>query len=151
MITIGFTGTRKGVTKVQHDVLREELLTGFGAEIQAAHHGDCVGADADFDAICAELGVHRTAWPGYNAYHQWPNRAFCKADQVMTIKPYKTRDRLIVLKGVDGLIACPGGMKEELRSGTWMTVRMARNMLRTIHIIYPDGSIQREADGRKIR
>lgn len=37
------------------------------------------------------------------------------------------------------LIACPGHMHEELRSGTWSTIRYAVKIQRPHIIIWPDG------------
>lgn len=55
MMVIGFTGTRHGMTNAQRDTvlkLLSEKLTP-----SSAVHGDCVGADADFDAICTSLDI----------------------------------------------------------------------------------------------
>lgn len=142
MTTIGFTGTREGVTNTQREALMDYLIQ---LNPQVAHHGDCVGADAVFDNMCAMLGIHRFAWPGLDREGRSPSRAFCQAQVIEEPRPYKTRDRIIAVKGVDGLIACPKG-PEQLRSGTWMTVRIARNIGRQITIIYPDGSIKMEEE-----
>lgn len=47
-------------------------------------------------------------------------------------KPYLERNKDIANEGIDGLIAAPSGWVEELRSGTWATVRYARKLKRTI-------------------
>lgn len=54
--TIGFTGTRKGMSSPQEDTLCNllSLLSGF---IAVAHHGDCLGADAEFHELCRETGL----------------------------------------------------------------------------------------------
>jgi predicted Rossmann fold nucleotide-binding protein DprA/Smf involved in DNA uptake len=52
---------------------------------------------------------------------------------------------------VDGLIACPQTLKEEIRSGTWTTVRIARRLGRVIWLVYPNGAIVIEdAKGKKM-
>jgi hypothetical protein len=64
-------------------------------------------------------------------------RAFCQGDVVLTPRPYLVRNRHIV-DASSVLIATPKG-DEELRSGTWSTVRYARKIRRdfTIKIIAP--------------
>jgi len=53
-------------------------------------------------------------------------------------RPPLTRNHDIV-DCTELLIACPKSMKEELRSGTWATVRYARKLERPVIIIYPNG------------
>ena len=43
------------------------------------------------------------------------------------------------------LIACPASADEELRSGTWATIRYARRKLKRIYLILPDGTVQEES------
>jgi len=49
-VRIGFTGTRKGLTEKQKRrlIARMKSLAVIGTE---AHHGMCVGADAEFSEI----------------------------------------------------------------------------------------------------
>ena len=142
---LGFTGTRDGLTDAQRRSLKDVVRALDPAKV---HHGDCWGADAEFDKICAQRGVHRTAWPGTNAAGESPTRAYCDADIIHRAMPYLRRDRIIAESGVDGLIACPNSPKERMRSGTWATVRMARKLGRGITIINPDGSIVYEESRR---
>ena len=44
----------------------------------------------------------------------------------------------------DFLIGTPKGFCEELRSGTWSTIRYARKKGMEITIVYPDGSVKIE-------
>ena len=50
--------------------------------------------------------------------------------------PYLERNKEIVASS-NLLIACPVGDKEELRSGTWSTVRFARKICTELVIVYP--------------
>lgn len=138
---LGFTGTRAGMTYKQ-----TVAVTGFLTKIDPGNavHGDCTGADEDFDNICKALGIFREVFPGKNNQGDSPNRAFCDAEIIHPVLPYLVRDRIIVEKAKLGLIACPKGKTEERRSGTWTTVRYARNMLRPIYIIFPDGTYKLE-------
>src|SRR5262245_55419877 len=49
-----------------------------------------------------------------------------------------------IVDETEALIATPRGFKEELRSGTWACVRYARKAGRTLHIVWPDGSVRAE-------
>jgi len=39
------------------------------------------------------------------------------------------------------MIATPGEVDEQLRSGTWSTVRFARKQGKPVHVILPDGRV----------
>lgn len=138
---VGFTGTRAGMTRKQQAIVRAELV---GAEM--AHHGDCIGADAQFHAICLELGVPVTLHPPTNP----KQRAWCQgAAYVMPAKPYLTRNKNIV----DISTVLVGAPKEHLEptpargQGTWSTIRYARKGVGYLHagggrlvIAWPDGT-----------
>jgi hypothetical protein len=49
---VGFTGTRKGMTPQQRVAFAELVIT---LRPTQAHHGDCVGADAEFHHGCKAL------------------------------------------------------------------------------------------------
>ena len=51
-------------------------------------------------------------------------RVFCSADEALAPLPYLTRNKQIV-DASEVLVACPQSAKEEMRSGTWSTVRYA--------------------------
>jgi predicted Rossmann fold nucleotide-binding protein DprA/Smf involved in DNA uptake len=52
-------------------------------------------------------------------------RAYCKSDNYTQPKSYLERNKDIV-NSCEQLIACPLTQEEELRSGTWATIRYAR-------------------------
>lgn len=148
---IGFTGTQKGMTVAQRHTLRTRLAMMF---VEEARHGDCVGADAEFHDACVYHKVPRI-WihPPLNPVKQ----AFCETKDwgasvvnVVPPRPYLARNRDIV-DGGDILIATPSGYEEELRSGTWSTVRYARKQNKRIYIIQPDGAIVVEGEVPFIR
>jgi hypothetical protein len=153
MIHIGFTGTQSGMTQRQGEVVwwlvRHKQFY--------AHHGDCVGADAEFHAIvkqvewCYGVVVH----PPTNA----SKRAFVALDPVRDVvrleKPYLERNHDIVDEST-WLIATPKEDFMVLRSGTWSTVRYARSRLpapivggplseRKVLIVLPSGAYFEEA------
>lgn len=129
MSKIGFTGTQRGMTRRQVVALRQ-LMTG-ATEL---HHGDCIGADAQADAIARIFGVPVVIHPPENP----SKRAFTAqgGDTVWQPLPYLERNHDIVDE-CDVLIAAPKTPNEELRSGTWATVRYARRIGRPVNILTP--------------
>lgn len=120
---VGFTGTRKGMSDFQKAALRKamEAATVDGIE-NVLHHGDCLGADAEAHDIAVELGWDIIIHPPVSDYM----RAY-KDDGAIILSPleYLDRDRAIV-NASNFIFAAPKSDKEELRSGTWYTVRYAR-------------------------
>ena len=112
-----------------------EVITDF-EEMEEMHHGDCIGADEQFFVIV------RTLKPDVEIFSHPPRkedkRARCKSDVVYQPMEYLDRNKAIV-EDSDVMIACPKGMDEVLRSGTWATVRHARKIGVPRVIIYPDG------------
>lgn len=147
---IGFTGTRLGMTLRQSVVVSKLLNVLYFSEI---HHGGCYGADFDFHEIAlrnskCQAHVRIYVHPGKGAMNQ--SRHFLSESPywqrniiVLPEVEYLLRDRIIVNES-DLLIACPHGKTELTRSGTWFTVRRARENKIPIMIVYPDGSIKFE-------
>jgi predicted Rossmann fold nucleotide-binding protein DprA/Smf involved in DNA uptake len=118
------------MTEAQGKALRALLITCSGK----LHHGDAVGADAEAHDIAVVLGrrvvIHPASLP--------ERRAFKSASHLRSPKAPFTRNKIIV-RETSVLIAAPGDRVEQLRSGTWATIRYARKLKRPIAIIYPDG------------
>jgi len=57
-LSLGFTGTQRGMTPDQLEGVAE-VVAAFSS-VTSAHHGDCVGADAEFHGTCraAEIPLH---------------------------------------------------------------------------------------------
>lgn len=152
---VGFTGTQQGLTLLQKSHLAKILADLAPSEF---HHGDCIGADVQTAMMMQR--VRRTfadtsgedpetdrkikavghckiiCHPPTNS----TKRAFFRGnDVVLPEKDYLDRNHDIVQE-TQVLVACPKG-PEELRSGTWATIRHARKLLRPIYIIYPDGEV----------
>ena len=151
---VGFTGSRKGMAVDQESSIRRLMEAKLGSGLTEVHHGDCTGADEDFHGICIDLkvpyiGIH----PGYDYKGEFPTRSYCDqhspgegATRIEVFPPaaYLVRDQVIV-ESTESLIAAPKGFKEELRSGTWTTIRKARKLHPyNICIVYPDGTISFE-------
>lgn len=135
----GFTGTQRGMTAKQKTATRH-LLAGMNP--CEFHHGDCIGADADAHELFRELKRGKVIiHPPTNS----SKRALCKGNVILAPLPYLDRNKEIVINS-DVLIACPGEFEEQLRSGTWSTVRFARKQMRPIFIVFPDGTVKSEED-----
>lgn len=136
---VGFTGTRYFMTARQLGTVRKLL-----ADLPAGskfHHGGCIGADEQSSHIAHELGLWIVRHP---PIAQSPiaiaKLAFSCFDEDREPKPYLERNHDIVDE-TQFLIAAPQQPIEQLRSGTWATVRYARKKRRRIVIVLPNGII----------
>ena len=130
----GFTGTQRGLTAVQRERL-VALFTHLSTRPTAFHHGDCIGADHEAWQIASRLPFHLVCHPPIIG----AKRAFTQNHEEYTPAPYLERNHDIV-NASWLLVATPGEMTEQLRSGTWATVRYARKRGIRIITIFPDGS-----------
>lgn len=143
MRRIGFTGTSQPVPEAQREALRR-LLQDFeaargGGEVEF-HHGGCIGADQEAHYLAVALGWRVEVHPGPNAPFQgsWEG-------SVVVHTPYPNLDRnRHIVQLTEHLVACPRGFREELRSGTWATVRYARSLQRPVTLVWPDGRVELE-------
>lgn len=133
-LIIGFTGTRDGMTQSQVASTRDLVKQ---LDPDAGRHGDCVGADADFDELLRVLGVWRVIHPPKNDQH----RAFCDGDVILPPKSYLARDRDIVDRS-ELMIATPKEFTSKAGSGTWYTFGYAMKMKRPTYLILPDGMVK---------
>jgi len=145
-----FTGTRNGTTPEQAGSIATALRE--LRELKDLHHGACVGADEHFHLLGTESRAKDIyIYPAFKPGHAM--RAVCHnsidywqlMNMPMPIDPlYRNR---YMLKTVNDrkedciLIACPRGNREELRSGTWATIRYARKIGMRVGIIWPDGVV----------
>ena len=86
---VGFTGTRKGMTDAQKEAVRGLLARLRPAE---CHHGDCIGADAEFYALAEQAGALLVIHPPTDE----SQRAFCQGDRLRPAKDHLARNRQIV-------------------------------------------------------
>jgi hypothetical protein len=136
MNAVGFTGTAQGMTSTQLATAKK-VLSNLYAPGGVFHHGDCVGADAEAHRLAQAQGFRIIIHPPSNP----SKRAFCTGDEARVGKPYLDRNQDIVNE-CRVLVATPKGFAEEQRSGTWATVRRARQAGKTVFIIWPDGKVQ---------
>ncbi len=138
---VGFTGTRMGMTDAQKDAVLSLLKELKPGEV---HHGCCIGADADFACLAGldmdDRGLSIHAHPStLKNMTDW--EALAWSDAVHPNKSPLARNHDIV-DASDLLIACPKEAEEQLRSGTWATVRYARKAGKPVKVILPDGTVQ---------
>lgn len=133
-VSIGFTGTRKGMTAGQKTTLRELI-----PKATEAHHGDCIGSDEEFHEICAELEIPIVIHPPEDD----KLRAYCNSGNIIYIhppRPYLVRNQIIV-DTCDLLLVCPKEDAEpppQRGQGTWSCARYARRIERRMRIIWPE-------------
>ncbi len=133
---LGVTGSREvryGAQVQQVALLLKEW------QVTELHHGDCVGADAEVhrEARRTKQNPRIIIHPPLHA--GW--RAYCVGDLILPKKEYIARNHDIVASS-DAMIALPKSEVEERRSGTWATVRYAREHGVPVLIILPDGKMK---------
>lgn len=130
VLQIGFSGTRKGMTNLQKFEV-SKLIGRFrnAYPLIIARHGDCVGADKEFHDIAMSYNISTHIHPPSNSRL----RAYCEGDFVEDPQDYITRNQNIVRACAPPcaglLIATPGDVENadnQARSGTWKTIRYAR-------------------------
>jgi hypothetical protein len=131
-VSIGFTGTRLGMSQAQKDILFRVLQYHNGM----FHHGDCVGADAEahdmvFERLPYIVHIHPPIDPKLRA---WRN-----GHTMHEPKHYYERNKDIVGQ-CDYLLAFPKS-KTKTSGGTWYTIHYAMKVGRPFTIIMPDGEI----------
>lgn len=153
-MVIGFTGTQRGMTILQtamiDTLLDKARLVG---PIRAAMtnddinvtHGDCRGADDEFDAIAVKHHLHRNLRP----CNIEEKRAHCEEKRPSSHSLYNPRPPLVrnrdIVHESHFLIVAPSDLHEILRSGTWATYRYAKKLGKPRVIVYPNGTMKWES------
>lgn len=120
------------MTERQLQTLRQRFIA---HNVTVLHHGDCIGADAQAHQIALELNIDIDIHPPIRD----DKRAFCKVCRTIFLaKDYLIRNHDIV-DASDIMFATPFEYEEQLRSGTWATIRYAQKQHKTLYIISPDG------------
>jgi hypothetical protein len=145
-LVVGFTGTRIGMTIEQRGALARTLDELAPTE---AHHGDCVGADAEF----AKLVNERLPPEAVHVHPPKENRlralANVPGNMVHEVKHYLDRNEDIV-DACDVLVAAPKS-DNNVEGGTGFTIRYARRVGRPRIILSPTGTALREGPPVKAR
>lgn len=143
MKIIGFTGTRNGMTTAQMAAVARLVRQLQPAE---AHHGACIGADAEFHWIvrremptCQIVGH-----PGPDESMQ-ARRALEDCDVTLAPKNHFARNRDIVEVAVDGVIGAPPAEPLPAKGGTVYTVRHSWKRGRYTAVVWPSGDVLERA------
>lgn len=145
MIKIGFTGTRLGMTSEQMVSLLTLLLNcvEFNDEPIELHHGGCVGADEQCHALAIAAGIKNFhVYPANNANPRYVANLVRNGEltiQIANPAPALERNHKIVA-AVSHMYATPKQDIEEMRSGTWATLRYAWKNHKGCTVIFPDGT-----------
>ena len=138
IIKLGISGTRCGLSDEARLQFHTFLQNNYNKCFAEVRHGDCKGVDEDIHKICEKKYLNIIIHPPKaNSY-----RAFCNGNTVLEQKDFITRNHDIV-DNSSILVAFPETKEEQLRSGTWSTIRYARNKILPIMIIFRDGSIEK--------
>lgn len=137
------------MTTMQMLAVDELLCETLPRNTLIAHHGDCIGADADFHQLARVGGMRVIGHPPIKDV----KRAFTVCDELREPKDYLVRNRDIVNES-DYMIFTPQEDDEVLRSGTWSTARYAYAQGKPGTIVFPDGrmeDVQGFFDKQKLR
>lgn len=131
---VGFTGPRVGVTSMQKRYIRISLQKVWNDNPNSTkyfHHGDCVGGDSIAHDLAVAIGyvivIHPPTDPKYRAF---------KEGIVLPEKSYIERNHDIV-DNSHFILAATSTIREQLRSGTWATIRYAKSKEKLWKIIKP--------------
>ena len=124
---------------------RESAQTGKETEaFGGPPRGISVGSDKEFHDIAYALGIDIVLHLPTSDKDQ----AVCHdCIRVLERKPHLRRNRDIV-DAVIAMIAVPYSEEEQIRSGTWATIRYARKVGRKLYVIFPDGTVDVESSQR---
>ena len=142
---VGVTGSREGLTDSQIASFGN-WFTEHRSSVTELHHGCCVGADeyvvARFYLRPETKAVRIYGYPPKNC--RWISEwAKYHSEGLRNPAEYLERNEQIVLS-VNLLLAFPKSQREELRSGTWATVRRARKAGKRVVLFLPDGTVTEE-------
>lgn len=138
-LNLGFTGTQVGATVKQLRTLFWLLTEDVLRLPDRFHLGDCIGADEQAAHLAHALGIDCVGHPPSDGGRQAHFERYLVSYEPL---PYLARNRELV-DVCDALIACSRTMKEELRSGTWATVRYALKKRKPVWLIVPNGVLRR--------
>jgi|SRR5262252_9344418 len=141
---IAFTGTRKGMTPAQQDSV---AIAFAKLDALVLHHGACRGADRVAHAILVQtfgsMSAHHMH-PTNEEQHLWAFSVARQPDVIYTLETDPIKRNHLMIDLSEALVAAPSKKQEELRSGTWATIRYARKLHKPIYFCWPDGTITTE-------
>ena len=143
----GFTGTSEEVKEEQLITL-EKVIKKISRKKNVEHHnGMCINSDEIcFDLVTrhiphADIVMHPPT--NKSKVFSLEDKTYVNSVVLRKDLDYLKRNMQIVAES-DFLVATPKSVAEELRSGTWATIRYARIARIPILIVWPNGSIRQE-------
>jgi len=127
---VGVTGSRSEISAAQ----KERLYALLERHALVLHHGDCLGADATAHAMAQQLLIDVVVHPPTNP----KARAWCMSLDILPPKPYLERNHDIV-DASRLLLAFPATYKQQVRSGTWATIRYGLKVGCPTIVVLPNG------------
>lgn len=135
----GFTGSRYGMTPEQRTAVRETLLYQKDT-ITETHYGDCEGADKELLLLMMELNLGgqfhahpATMNPGWDRMWRAHTANLFPELHIIEHDPLPPMDRnIVIVQAVDLLCGTPATPIPVQRSGTWATIRHAREYAKTV-------------------
>jgi hypothetical protein len=142
---LGFTGTRYDLTNAQRGGIYD-FMVAFPPRSGPAElaHGDRVNGDAWAHGCGMDLGYIVHVHPPISARY----RAYCTGHHNHRAASYRTRNWRIATHCSELLAAPLLPEADSPRSGTWMTVRMARSLGKPITLVWPDGRTEEDTGGQ---
>jgi hypothetical protein len=154
IVHVGVTGTRAHMPPWQRHAWDQLIYafkptnTGWGicthprAKVEL-HHGCCKGADTEAHYLAAKYGYDVSLHPA-DGVDEWQEMTLMPVGRGIAYVPKSTKDRNQAIVCIsDVLLAAPRFPENDVRSkrsGTWQTVRMARDEgLLPIYYAMPDG------------
>lgn len=142
-MTIGISGTRDGMTKLQRMVFALAVYEAKVITPPEWHHGKCVGVDGEAHAIIrqyqpnAKIVLHPPIKPELEAD--------VEGNEIRERKPYLTRNRDIVNE-TDAMFIIPKEFERQSSGGTWYTYDYALQAGKPVMVIWPDGTISKNGE-----
>lgn len=139
------TATRHGLTSHQQRKLQKLLAlqhaesTRHGISL-VFHHGGCVGGDTEAHWMAKRIGIKTVVHPS-NVEAAQGDIGPAGDHELRAPKPPLERNRDMAGE-TELAFACPRGMRETLRSGTWATVRYNHKKANRIIIVWPNGDTE---------
>jgi predicted alpha-1,6-mannanase (GH76 family) len=132
--SIGVTATREGLTSEQKQWVVSYLNRNATGVL---HHGDCIGGDEELAEIFSRYGAYIIAHPS----NMLAMRARSKYnDLTLPTAESLLRNRTIV-QCSQLMLGFPKSTVEEIRSGTWYTIRYTKRENSKLIIVGPDGKV----------
>lgn len=137
---IGFTGTRNGMTDRQKRQLKEGIIFYQYSEGNFEfHHGGCIGSDEEAHDLAYNMNVKIVIHPPIDDKYAMEYEIYRDKNldvEILPAKDYLDRNHDIV-DACDLIIAAVETREEQLRSGTWATIRYARKHNKRLVILEP--------------